>query len=119
MKKNKNSSENGLVYSTNKEFLNEHFAGLAHLASSENKVEPTKQNLIVRLETKYRAGKAVTVVLNFKGTENEMEDLSKFLKTKCGTGGSVKDGEILIQGDFRDKVCKLLEEKNYKAKRGN
>ncbi len=120
MKKNKNSSENGLVYSTNKELMNNHFAALANLASVENEnAAPSKQNLIVRLETKHRAGKAVTVILNFKGTENEMEELCKHLKTKCGTGGSVKDAEILIQGDFRDKVCKLLEEKNYKAKRGN
>ena len=119
MKKNKNN-EGGLVYSTNKELMNNHFAALANLASAENEnATPAKQNLIVRLETKHRAGKAVTVILGFIGTENEMEDLCKHLKTKCGTGGSVKEGEILIQGDFRDKVCTLLQEKNFKAKRGN
>jgi translation initiation factor 1 len=118
MKKNKSSNENGLVYSTNKEYMNDYFSQLVHLSSSE-KIEEEKQNLIVRLETKHRAGKAVTVILNFIGNEDEMNDLCKFLKTKCGTGGSVKDGEILIQGDFRDKVCKLLQEKKYKAKRGN
>jgi translation initiation factor 1 len=117
MKKNKNS-EGGLVYSTNKDLMNDHFAQLAHLASPES-AELQKQNLIVRLETKHRAGKAVTVVLGFKGTEDEMNDLGKLLKTKCGTGGSVKNGEIIVQGDFRDKVCTLLNEKNYKAKRGN
>ena len=119
MKKNKNN-DGGLVYSTNKELMNNQFAALANLATTENEItEPTKQNLIVRLETKHRAGKAVTVILNFVGNENEMEELCKHLKTKCGTGGSVKEGEILIQGDFRDKVCTLLQEKNYKAKRGN
>ncbi|MFM2225305.1 MAG: hypothetical protein RJA07_1507 [Bacteroidota bacterium] len=117
MKKNKNN-DGGLVYSTNKEFMNEQFAMLAHLASPTS-AEDTKQHLIVRLETKHRAGKAVTVVLNFKGTDDEMNELGKLLKTKCGTGGSVKDGEIIIQGDFRDKVCTLLKEKNYHAKRGN
>ncbi|MEY4875038.1 MAG: hypothetical protein RL708_187 [Bacteroidota bacterium] len=118
MKKTKNNDSGGLVYSTNKEFMNEQFAMLAHLASPES-AEDTKQNLIVRLETKHRAGKAVTVVLNFKGTDDEMNELGKLLKTKCGTGGSVKDGEIIIQGDFRDKICMLLKEKKYNAKRGN
>ena len=77
MKKQKNN-DGGLVYSTNKELMNNHFAALANLASTENEnTEPTKQNLIVRLETKHRAGKAVTMVLGFAGTENEMEDLCK------------------------------------------
>ncbi|MEY2830459.1 MAG: hypothetical protein RIQ33_2317 [Bacteroidota bacterium] len=118
MKKNKTNNDGSLVYSTNKDFMNEHFAQLAHLASPES-AEDQKQNLIVRLETKHRAGKSVTVVLGFKGTDDEITELGKFLKTKCGTGGSVKDGEIIVQGDFRDKIVTLLKEKKYNAKRGN
>ncbi|MEN9523815.1 MAG: hypothetical protein RL065_2192 [Bacteroidota bacterium] len=118
MKKIKINNAGGLVYSTNKEFMNDHFAQLAHLAS-EPSAEGQTQNLIVRLETKHRAGKSVTVVLGFKGTDDKMIELGKFLKTKCGTGGSVKDGEIIVQGDFRDKIVTLLKEKKYAAKRGN
>jgi len=79
---------------------------------------PAQQLLKVRLETKHRAGKAVTLITGFTGKEEDMEDLGKKLKTFCGTGGSVKDGEIIVQGDHRDKVMQWLGKNGYvKAKR--
>lgn len=104
----------GVVYSTNPDFN--------YSAPEEDAAEtpdPSRQRLIVAIEKKQRAGKQVTVVKGFVGNEKDLEDLGKTLKTKCGTGGSVKDGEILIQGDFRDRVVSLLTTMGYKAKRGN
>ena len=78
-----------------------------------------KQRLIVTIDRRHRAGKQVTLVSGFQGSEEELEALGKTLKTRCGTGGSVKDGEILIQGDVRDKVASILTEMGHQAKRGN
>ena len=77
-------------------------------------IKPAEQKLKVRLETKHRAGKAVTLVEGFYGSDAEKEALGKNLKTYCGTGGSVKDGEIIIQGDNRDKVMQWLMKNGYK-----
>ncbi|MFM6926169.1 MAG: translation initiation factor [Ferruginibacter sp.] len=99
----------GLVYSTDPNFkLPEEEGG------EQETVEPSQQKLKIRLDTKHRAGKAVTLVEGFIGTTADMEDLGKKLKSFCGTGGSVKDGEIIVQGDNRDKVLQWLLKNGYK-----
>ena len=108
-----NNRSSGLVYSTDPTFK----LPAAELEQEEI-LEPGKQSLKIKLETKHRAGKAVTLVDNFSGPAALKEDLGKKLKAFCGTGGSVKDGEIIIQGDHRDKVLQWLHQNGYvKAKR--
>jgi translation initiation factor 1 len=110
-KKNKPDTR-GFVYSTDPNFRFEE--------GNEQKetLAPAQQKLKVRLETKHRGGKAVTLVEGFSGTADDMEDLGKKLKNFCGTGGSAKDGEIIVQGDQRDKVLQWLVKNGYKlAKR--
>lgn len=80
---------------------------------------PSSQRLVVCIDRRNRGGKQVTLVKGFAGSETDLVALSKSLKTKCGTGGSAKDGEIVIQGDFRGKVVELLKSMGYGAKRGN
>jgi translation initiation factor 1 len=104
----------GIVYSTNPDFGYE-----KEKEKPEATLPPGKQNLRVSLDKRNRKGKAVTLISGFTGDENDLKDLSKMLKTKCGVGGSVKDGEILIQGDFRDKILQILLQEGYRAKRGN
>ncbi len=100
-----------MVYSTDPNFkVEEDQAELITLT-------PAEQPLRVILETKHRAGKTVTIVYGFQGTEEDMNLLGKALKNHCGTGGSVKDGEIIIQGDHKQKVFQYLKQKGYnKAK---
>ena len=76
-------------------------------------IDPAQQNLRIRLDTKHRSGKAVTLVENFVGTEDDLEKLRKELKSFCGTGGSVKDGQIIIQGDQRQKILQWLQKNGY------
>ncbi len=104
----------GVVFSTNPDFAYEEEA-----EPEEATLEPSKQNLIVSIDRKGRAGKQVTLVTGFIGTAEDLAGLGRTLKMKCGVGGSAKDGEITIQGDFRDRVTALLKEMGYKAKRGN
>lgn len=106
-KKNKPDNR-GFVYSTDPNFR---FEEESH--SKETRL-PEQQKLKVRLETKHRGGKAVTLIEGFSGTGEDMEDLGKKLKNFCGTGGSAKDGEIIIQGDQREKVMQWLLKNGYK-----
>lgn len=101
----------GMVYSTDKEYEYEHGQ------REEETLQPSNQKLKVSLDKKNRKGKAVTLVEGFVGTEEDLKVLGKDLKTKCGVGGSAKDGEIIIQGDARDKVIKLLLSQGYQVKR--
>jgi len=104
----------GLVYSTDPSVR----IGPKPVAEAAT-LAPAEQTLRVRLETKHRAGKAMTVVMGFVGGTADLEALGKQLKGHCGTGGSVKDGDILIQGDQREKVLQWLTKSGYaKAKRG-
>lgn len=104
----------GVVFSTNPDFQYEEES-----RSEQETLEPAKQNLIVSIDRKGRGGKQVTLVTGFVGTSDDLADLGRTLKVKCGVGGSAKDGEITIQGDFRDRVTSLLKDMGYKAKRGN
>ena len=104
----------GVVYSTNPDFKYE--------TSRETEPEtlaPEAQKLIVRIDRRYRGGKEVTLVEGFVGSQADLAELGRALKVKLGVGGAAKDGEITIQGDFRDKVVALLTTMGYKAKRGN
>ena len=104
----------GVVYSTNPDFRYEEAP-----AQEDVPLDPAKQKLIVRIDRRQRAGKQVTLVEGFVGTAGDLSALAKTLKTRCGVGGSAKDGEITIQGDLRDKVVALLQSMGYNAKRGN
>lgn len=101
----------GIVYSTNPDFKQEH-----HEPEEVETLPPAQQQLRVKLDTKQRGGKVVTLVDGFVGKEDDLEKLGKELKTKCGTGGSAKDGQILVQGDYKEKVVKWLQDWGYKAK---
>jgi translation initiation factor 1 len=98
----------GFVFSTDPNFRFEN-----EEPSAQETLPPKQQKLKVKLETKHRAGKAVTLVQGFIGIEDDLETLGKKLKNYCGTGGSVKDGEIIIQGDQRDKVLQWLMKDDY------
>ncbi len=102
----------GMVYSTNPDFEYE-----TNKQDEEETIEPAKQNLKVQRDKKKRKGKTVTLVTGFIGNDDDLKELGKELKSKCGVGGSVKDGEIIIQGDCVDRVMTLLAEKGYKVKK--
>ncbi|OIR12652.1 translation initiation factor Sui1 [mine drainage metagenome] len=106
-KKNKPDSK-GFVFSTDPNFRFEEEENFV-----QETLDPKQQKLRIRLDTKHRAGKAVTLITDFIGTEDDLIDLGKKLKNYCGTGGSVKDGEIIIQGDQRDKVLQWLLKNGY------
>ena len=102
----------GMVYSTNPDF--EYSTTEEQEATT---LPPAQQNLRVWLDRKQRGGKTVTLVKGFVGTESDLSELGRMLKNKCGVGGSAKDGEIIIQGDHRDRVVELLTAAGYKCKK--
>jgi len=106
-KKNKND-KHGFVYSTDPGFRFE-----PDSEALQDTLSPQQQKLRVQLQTKHRGGKAATIIFGFAGREEDLEDLGKKLKNYCGTGGSVKDGEIIIQGDQGDKVLQWLQKNGY------
>lgn len=109
-----NKSKKGrvdVVYSTNPDF---NYSYQEH--NEEETLPASQQNLKVLVDRKQRAGKAVTIVSGFIGNANDLESLGKMLKTKCGVGGTVKNGEILIQGDFKQRIAEILNKEGYKAK---
>ena len=103
MSKKKQESFGGLVYSTDP-----HFQLPGNNKEEKEPLQVAEQKLKLYLDTKHRAGKAVTLVAGFIGKKQDLDELGKKLKTYCGTGGSVKEGEIIIQGDNRDKVLHWL-----------
>lgn len=108
MAQKKINSLGGLVYSTDPDFK-----PLENNFEEQETLLPAQQKIKIRLDKKHRAGKAVTLIEGFTGKEADMEDLGKKLKTFCGTGGSVKDGEIIVQGDNRSKVLQWLQKNGY------
>ena len=111
-KNNDWKKRDGVVYSTADSFE----YNLGEEGETET-LSPTQQKLKVLLDKKARAGKQVTLVEGFIGTEEDLKELGKLLKNKCGVGGTAKDGEILIQGDHRDKVLQVLLQAGYGAKK--
>ncbi|MCL1942822.1 MAG: translation initiation factor [Candidatus Azobacteroides sp.] len=112
MKNNDWKSRLNIVYSTNPDFQYEESGEEAVGTKS-----PGTQPLRIKLDKRHRNGKMVTLITGFVGSEEDLKSLEKLLKTKCGAGGSSKDGEILIQGDFRQKVFEILQKEGYvKAK---
>ena len=110
-KKNRPKNRVGIVYSTNDEY--EYRYGEEQI---ENTLPPSEQKLTVSLDRKNRKGKSVTLVEGFKGTETDLKLLGKELKTACGSGGSVKEGIVIIQGDFRNRIKELLTKKGFRVK---
>ncbi len=109
MKKNDWKRRQGVVYSTDSNFAFQHA-----VSPGADTLPVAEQRLTIFLDKNGRAGKQMSVVTGFVGTVSDLESLTKMLKTKCGVGGSCKDGEILIQGDVRDKLMQILSQAGYK-----
>lgn len=109
MSNKKNKNQNGIVFSTNPDFVFD----TPDDGLPEETPTPDKQNLRVMMERKGRSGKTVTLVTGFIGPDDALETLAKILKTKCGVGGSAKEGEIVLQGDFKQKVADTLKAMGY------
>ena len=103
----------GVVFSTNPDF-----AYTEQQEEVQQTLEPSRQRLVVSIDRRCRAGKQVTLVSGFVGSDEDLAELGRKLKIKCGVGGTAKNGEITIQGDFRDRITSLLNEVGYRGKRG-
>ena len=114
MAKKKPGGSSGIVFSTDPDFRMDEEGGPA-----QETLAPKHQKLRIRLDTRQRAGKAVTLVEGFEGTADDLEELGKKLKTVCGTGGSVKEGAVLVQGDQREKVLQWLLKNGYTSEKKN
>jgi translation initiation factor 1 len=101
----------GVVYSTNQDYKFEEST-----SKQEDTLPPEKQNLRIQLSIKHRKGKTVTLITGFVGRTEDLQALEKELKSKCATGGTSKEGEIIIQGDFREKISTYLKSKNFKVR---
>ena len=112
MGKNKKNNRSGIVYSTDDQFDYDYDE-----QEEEATLPPSQQHLKIMLDRKQRKGKEVTLITGFTGAEEDLKALGKQLKSKCGVGGSVKNGEILLQGDFRDKAMQLLINEGYNVKK--
>ena len=113
----RSKGEGGLVYSTGKETMASLLEGIT-LGSEEETLSPSEQRLHVHMERKGRKGKTVTLITGFVGRSSDLEELSKELKAKCGIGGSVKEGEVILQGEVVERVASLLREMGYKQTTG-
>ena len=112
MSNNDWKSRLNVVYSTNPDFQYEQ-----ELAETAETLPPARQNLRVWLDRKQRAGKVVTLVRGFVGRDGDLQELARLLKTRCGVGGAAKEGEIIIQGDHRDRVVEILTRSGYRCKK--
>lgn len=108
MKNNDWKARLNVVYSTNPDF-----AYVTEQTEEPQTLPPERQRLRIRIESHHRGGKTVTIVSGFTGSEADLKELGRWLKNKCGVGGSVKDGELLIQGDHRQRVAELLRAAGY------
>lgn len=108
----KKKNKINVVYSTNPDFSFDYES-----EETPETLAPNEQDLRIYLDTKQRKGKGVTLITGFVGSEDDLKELGKTLKSKCGVGGSAKNEEIIIQGDHRDKVLGLLTDMGYKAKK--
>lgn len=112
MKNNDWKDRLNVVYSTNPDFKYD-----SEEQGEEETLLKEKQLLRISLDKRNRKGKAVTLITGFVGSTSDLEELGKFLKVKCGVGGSAKDGEIIVQGDFRNKILELLQKEGYAKSR--
>ena len=112
MKQNDWKSQLNIVYSTNPQFMQEQESE----EEKETTLPPSEQRLKIMLDKKNRKGKEATIITGFAGSDDDLKELARRLKTKCGVGGSARGGEILIQGDRRQKVKELLEKEGYNAR---
>ena len=111
-KKTNWKNREGVVYSTNDDHAYDYSGD-----DEQETLSPSQQKLRVQLDKKSRGGKQVTLITGFIGAEDDLKDLGKHIKSKCGVGGSAKDGEIIVQGDLRDKVVGLLVNDGYTARK--